>query len=44
MLQRFNFDYFTMERQKVNDFHEFPFVLNFNNYMEGYESIPTKLD
>lgn len=28
---------------KLNDYMEFPFVLNMNNYMNGYEGIPNKL-
>ena len=43
VLQRFNFDYYTMTKNKVNDKCTFPFVLNFNNYLHGYEQIPNKL-
>ena len=44
ILRRFDFDYFTFQRIKVNDRVEFPFVLNFNNYMNGYHNIKDKLD
>ncbi len=44
VLQRFTFHAFTMERHKLNDRVEFPFVLNFNKYMNGYENIPDKFD
>lgn len=44
ILQRFTFNYFTMEREKINDSVEFPFVLNFNDYIDGYDKIPNKLD
>lgn len=40
ILQRFTFDYMTMSRQKLNDEVRFPWVLNMNNYMNGYEGIP----
>jgi ubiquitin carboxyl-terminal hydrolase 47 len=43
MLQRFTFDYMTMSRQKLNDEVRFPWVLNMNDYMNGYEDIPNKL-
>lgn len=33
-----------MEREKVNDRVQFPFVLNFNNYINGYDKIPVKLN
>lgn len=42
ILRRFDFDYFTFQRIKVNDRVEFPHVLNFNNYMQGYENIQNK--
>lgn len=44
VLQRFNFDYETMTRNKINDKFSFPFVFNFNNYFNGYEQIPNKLN
>ena len=44
ILQRFNFNYFTMEREKINDRVEFPFILNFNDYINGYDKIENKLN
>jgi hypothetical protein len=44
VLQRFHFDYETFTRNKINDKFVFPFVLNFNNYFNGYEQIPNKLN
>ena len=44
ILRRFDFDYFTFQRVKVNDRVEFPYVLNFNRYMQGYDQIPEKLN
>ena len=44
ILRRFDFDYFTFQRLKVNDRVQFPFVLNFNKYMNGYHNIKDKLD
>jgi ubiquitin carboxyl-terminal hydrolase 47 len=44
ILRRFDFDYFTYERVKLNDKVEFPFILNMNTYMNGYDNIPNKLD
>ena len=44
VLQRFHFDYETFTRNKINDRLAFPFVLNFNNYNNGYEQIPNKLN
>ena len=44
ILRRFDFDYFTFQKIKVNDRVDFPFVLNFNNYMQGYHHINNKLD
>jgi len=32
-----------MTKNKINDKFVFPFVLNFNNYFNGYEQIPNKL-
>ena len=43
ILRRFDYDYYTMQRIKVNDRVEFPHVLNFNNYMQGYDNIQNKL-
>ena len=43
ILQRFTFDYLTMSRQKINDEVKFPWILNLNNYMNGYEGIINKL-
>ena len=33
-----------MEREKINDRVEFPFILNFNDYIHGYDHIPKKLN
>lgn len=43
VLQRFTFDYVTASRQKLNDEVRFPWVLNMNDFMNGYEGIPNKL-
>lgn len=32
-----------MKRIKLDDFVSFPFVLNMNNYINGYENIKNKL-
>ena len=42
-LNRFTFDYNTCTRKKLNDKVEFPFLLNFNDYMNGYEGIKNKV-
>lgn len=44
ILRRFDFDYFTFQRIKVNDRVEFPHILNMNNYMQGYSQIQNKLN
>jgi uncharacterized UBP type Zn finger protein len=44
ILQRFTFDYYTMSRNKINDRVSFPWILNMNEYMNGYEGIKNKLD
>ena len=41
-LNRFTLDTFSMQRVKIKDRITFPFVLNMNNYMHGYEGIKTK--
>jgi len=33
ILNRFSFDYFSMKREKLDDFVSFPFVLNMNKYL-----------
>ena len=33
-----------MKRIKLTEFMSFPFVLNMNNYMNGYDGIPNKMD
>jgi ubiquitin C-terminal hydrolase len=43
-LQRFNFDYNTMTRQKINDKITFPFILNFNTFIHGYDQIANKIE
>ena len=35
-------NYSTFTREKINDFVSFPLVLNFNNYMNGYDGIKNK--
>ena len=42
-LNRFTLDYNTFQRVKVTERVSFPFVLNLNEYMEGYEGIKNKL-
>ena len=44
ILNRFTFDYEYMKRIKLDDYVSFPFVLNMNNYINGYEDIKYKLD
>lgn len=44
IIRRFDFDYFTFERVKLNDRVEFPHVLNINDYMNGYENMKNKLN
>ena len=38
-LNRFVMNYTTLEREKINDKLAFPFVLNMNDYLHGYEGI-----
>jgi hypothetical protein len=33
-----------MKRIKLDDFVSFPFILNMNNYINGYENIKYKLN
>ena len=42
-LNRFTLDYNTFQRVKATERVSFPQVLNFNNYMKGYEGIEDKL-
>ena len=42
-LNRFTLDYNTFMRVKITDRVSFPFTLNMNNYMKGYEGIQNKL-
>ena len=42
-LSRFTLDYNTMSRVKITDRVSFPFLLNMNDYMKGYEGIQNKL-
>lgn len=44
ILRRFSFDLMTMERIKLNDEVTFPFIVNMNDYMHGYEGIDAKRD
>jgi hypothetical protein len=32
-----------MKREKLNDYMSFPFILNMNNYLNGYDQIPNKI-
>lgn len=32
-----------MKREKLDDYMSFPFVLNMNNFLNGYEGIPNKI-
>ena len=41
--QEFAFDFNMMKREKLDDYMEFPMVLNMNNYINGYDNIPNKL-
>ena len=42
-LNRFTLDYSTFMRVKIMDRVSFPFTLNMNDYMKGYEGIQNKL-
>ncbi|EGR28599.1 ubiquitin carboxyl-terminal hydrolase family protein, putative [Ichthyophthirius multifiliis] len=44
ILNRFTFDFESMKRIKLDDFVSFPFILNMNNYINGYENIKHKLN
>ena len=44
VLNRFTFDFRSMKRIKLDDFVSFPFVLNMNEYINGYEGIRNKLN
>ena len=44
IFRRFDFDYFTFQKVKVNDRISFPYILNINDYMNGYANIKRKLD
>jgi hypothetical protein len=41
-MNRFEFDYENMKRMKLSDKVSFPFVLNMNDYMNGYDNIKNK--
>jgi len=41
-LNRFTLDYETMQRVKINDRVSFPSVINFNDYLNGYDGIKNK--
>ena len=38
-LNRFDFDYDTMLRKKINNRIDFPFILNMNEFLKNYEDI-----
>jgi ubiquitin carboxyl-terminal hydrolase 47 len=42
-LARFTLDWDTLQRVKIYDRVSFPFVLNMNDYIKGYEGIQNKL-
>ena len=42
-LARFTIDWDTMQRIKIYDRVTFPFILNMNDYIKGYEGIQNKL-
>ena len=42
-LARFTLDWDTMQRVKIYDSVSFPFILNMNDYLKGYEGIQNKL-
>jgi ubiquitin carboxyl-terminal hydrolase 47 len=42
-MNRFTLDYSTFMRVKIMDRVSFPFTLNMNDYMKGYEGIQNKL-
>lgn len=42
VLNRFTIDYNTWSRVKVSDRVTFPKLINFNNYLNGYDAIEGK--
>lgn len=42
VLNRFTLDYETMQRVKIQDRVSFPSVINFNDYLNGYDGIKNK--
>lgn len=42
IMNRFEFNYENMSRNKLSDKVEFPFVLNMNDYMNGYDGIKNR--
>ena len=42
-LARFTLDWETLQRVKIYDRVSFPFILNMNDYIKGYEGIQNKL-
>jgi ubiquitin carboxyl-terminal hydrolase 47 len=42
-LARFTLDWDTLQRVKIYDRVSFPFILNMNDYIKGYEGIQNKL-
>ncbi|EAR91927.3 ubiquitin carboxy-terminal hydrolase (macronuclear) [Tetrahymena thermophila SB210] len=43
IMNRFTFDFSDMKRLKLDDYVSFPFVLNMNEYINGYDNIKNKL-
>lgn len=42
-LNRFTLDWNTLQRVKISDSVSFPFMLNMNDYLKGYEGIEGKV-
>ena len=43
IINRFSFDFIYMRRIKLDDTFKFPFILNMNDYINGYEGIKNKV-
>jgi len=43
IINRFSFDFIYLKRIKLDDFFSFPFILNMNDYINGYEGIKNKV-
>jgi len=44
IINRFSFDFIYLKRIKLDDFFSFPFILNMNDYINGYEGIKNKIN